>query len=206
MKTISDSSIDMILTDPPYGIKYVSRQRNKTTRYAMLKNDDNNSRFLAYAEFSRILKENRVAAIFSSWKNFADDFAELKKYFDVKNVIIWSKGDGGMGDLRYALATDYEMVTICHKGKCKIRGKRCGSIWQIPKVNPNRMLHPTQKPVELMTALIEKYTDVGDVIFDGYAGSGTVAVAAIKTGRNFLGCEIDPVYLDVATKRVSEAQ
>lgn len=71
MKDMPCGSVDMILTDPPYGI-----------------------RLLAYSEFARILKSDSVPIVFASWKNVAVDIQELQKYFDIKNVIVWFKGGG----------------------------------------------------------------------------------------------------------------
>jgi len=73
--------------------------------------------------------------------------------------------------------------------------------------NPNRAgQHPTQKPVALFEYLIKTYTSVGDVVLDNTIGSGTTAVAAINTGRNFIGIEMDKGYCDIANKRIQEAR
>lgn len=67
-------------------------------------------------------------------------------------------------------------------------------------------LHPTQKPVALYAYLIRTYTKEGDTVLDICMGSGTTGVAAVQTGRNFIGIEIDPGYHAIATKRIAEAQ
>ena len=95
MKQIPDKSIDLVLTDPPYGISFQSNMRVMSEKFNILENDDNNSRFSAYKEIYRILKDNTVAIIFASFKNYAYDFLELEKLFDIKNCIIWDKGGGG---------------------------------------------------------------------------------------------------------------
>ena len=66
--------------------------------------------------------------------------------------------------------------------------------------------HPTQKPIALMSLLIEKFTKPGQTVFDPYMGSGTTGVACMNLGRNFIGCEIDPGYFAIAEKRIVEAQ
>lgn len=96
LKLLPDKSVDLILTDPPYGINYKSNFRVKSEKFSVLQNDDNDSRFVIYAELFRVLKENCVAVIFASWKNVAKDFLELSRLFDVKNMIIWWK-HGGVG-------------------------------------------------------------------------------------------------------------
>lgn len=204
MKDIPYGSVDMILTDPPYDIRYCSNRRVKTDRFDPLKNDDNDSRILAYPEFARILKSDSVAIVFTSWKNIAVDLPELQKYFDVKNIIVWFKGGGGIGDLKHTLSTDYELAIVCHEGKCKLRGKREGSVWTFTKVNSNKMLHPTQKPADLLVHMIEKYTDRNAVVFDPFMGSGSTCVAAANSGRHYIGFEIYEKYFEIARKRLSE--
>ncbi len=93
MKLIPDNSIDLIVTDPPYGIKYQSN-RTKTEKFAVLKNDDNDLRFVSYKEMFRVLKENACCIVFASWKNYAADYIELEKLFSIKNAIIWFKKGG----------------------------------------------------------------------------------------------------------------
>lgn len=204
MKDVPCGSVDMILTDPPYGIRYRSNMRVKTDRFDPLENDDNDTRLLAYSEFARILKSDSVAIVFASWKNVAVDIQELQKYFDIKNIIVWFKGGGGIGDLKHTLSTDYELAIVCHKGKCRLRGKREGSVWSCRKVTPSKMLHATQKPIDLLARMIEKYTDRNAVVFDPFMGSGSTCVAAVNSGRHYIGFEIDEKYFEIARKRLDE--
>lgn len=64
--------------------------------------------------------------------------------------------------------------------------------------------HPTQKPVALVEYLIRTYTDEGGVVLDNCMGSGTTAVAAIRTGRHYIGFEVDPAYCEIAERRIRE--
>ncbi len=73
-------------------------------------------------------------------------------------------------------------------------------------MNPNKMLHPTQKPEKLLEELIEKYSDSGTTVLDCFMGSGTTGVACVNTGRNFIGIELDKGYFDIAQKRIQAAQ
>jgi len=205
MKRIPDASIDLVVTDPPYGIKYQSNMRTKSEKFDVLINDDNDIRFISYLELFRVLKENACCIVFASWKNFADDYKQLEKLFTIRNTIIWYKRGGGMGDLKHSLLTDYEIAIICHKGKCPIRGKRDGSVWEVTKINPNKMQHPTQKPTELIERLIEKFSDEGDIVLDPFLGSGTTAIACINTNRNYIGFELDKHYCDIANERIQKA-
>ncbi len=124
MKQIPDKSVDLVLTDPPYGIDYQSNMRVVSQKFDKLENDNNEFRFLSYPEVYRVLKDNCVAIIFCSFKNYAVDYLEISKLFDIKNCIIWDKGGGGMGDLKHSLSTDYEMAIVAHKGQYRHRNLR----------------------------------------------------------------------------------
>ena len=206
LKNIPDNSVDMVLTDPPYGIKYTSNMRTKSQKFDRLLNDENDLRLLAYGEFARILKNNSVCVVFASWKNMTVDITELQKYFVIKNIIIWFKGGGGMGDLKHTLLTDYEVAIVCRKGKCKIRGKREGSVWQIAKVPPSKMVHPTEKPTALLEKFIKKFTDRNAIVLDAFLGSGSTGVACANTGREFIGIELNEEYFNIARNRISNAK
>ena len=66
--------------------------------------------------------------------------------------------------------------------------------------------HPTQKPIKLMGKLVRRYTQPGATVFDPFMGSGTTGVACVRTGRNFIGCELDEGYFKIAQRRIAEAQ
>src|SRR5688572_21840937 len=161
MKSMPDKCVDLVLTDPPYGISYQSNMRVVSGKFDKLDNDNNSSRLDSYGEMFRVLKDNCVVIIFCSFKNYAEDFNKLKELFDVKNCIIWDKGGGGIGDLSHSLLTDYEMAIVAHKGQSVIRGKREGSVWRESKVFNKAMLHPTEKPVSLIERMVSKFSDEG---------------------------------------------
>jgi site-specific DNA-methyltransferase (adenine-specific) len=118
----------------------------------------------------------------------------------------WQKGGGGIGDLEHSLSTDYEIAIVCHKGMAKIRGKRDGSVWSSPKIIGNRIVHPTEKPVNLIKRIIEKFSDEESVVLDSYLGSGTTAVACKQLNRNFIGIEISEEYCKIAEDRLNNMQ
>ncbi len=202
LPTIKDKSIDLVLTDPPYGINYQSNMRVQTEKFKVLDNDNNDFRFSTYPLIYQKLKDNSVCIVFCSFKNYAFDYLELSKLFDIKNCIIWDKRGGGIGDLVHSLSTDYKMALICHKGNCPIKGKREGSVWNCGKVTPSLMKHPTQKPEGICNKLITKFSDNNAIVLDPFMGSGTTGVAAKELGRSFIGIEISPEYFKIAEKRI----
>jgi len=76
------------------------------------------------------------------------------------------------------------------------------SIIDISKQHPSKNIHPTQKPVALFEYLIKTYTNEGDLVLDNCIGSGTTAVACIKTNRHYIGIELSQAYCDIANKRI----
>ena len=202
MKQLPDKCVELVLTDPPYGIDYQSNMRQASEKFSRIANDTDMDHRAYFSEFARILKDDCVAISFCSWKNYHEEYSQMAGLFSIKNVIIWHKPGGGIGDLEHSLSTDYEMALIAHKGQCKIRGKRDGSVWGCNKVPPLNMVHPTEKPTALMGRLIEKFTDPGAVVLDPFGGSGAVFVAAEGLGRRWFGCELEPKYCAIANKRI----
>lgn len=88
------------------------------------------------------------------------------------------------------------------KGRPLIRGKRWSDVWQFPRIASQKMLHMNQKPVELLERMILSFSDENNLVFDPFMGSGSTGVACQQTNRNFIGCEIDPYYFEVASHRL----
>lgn len=142
---------------------------------------------------------------FSSIKQFS--FFEqvlLENSYKIKNIIIWDKLNGGMGDTSTTYAPRYEILFYCEKGKTKIKGKRYDDIWQFAKIKSKIQVHQNQKPIEILERCIINHSNENDVIFDGFMGSGSTGVACVNTNRNFIGIELDKTYFDIASKRINE--
>ena len=205
MKRIPDGSVDLIVTDPPYLINYkTGRRKDKTHRFNdVILNDDNEQLITDYVkECYRIMKDDTAMYLFCS-SNKVDFFKkELEKVFSIKNMIIWVKNNHTAGDLESAFGRKYEIVFLVNKGQRKFNGERLTDIWEFPKVSSDSQLHQNQKPIELIKRCVEKHSNVGDVVFDGFMGSGTTAAAALDTNRNYIGFELDEYYFNVAEKRL----
>ena len=205
MKRIPDGSVDLIVTDPPYLMNYkTGRRKDKTHRFNdVILNDDNEQLITDYVkECYRIMKDDTAMYLFCS-SNKVDFFKkELEKVFSIKNMIIWVKNNHTAGDLESAFGRKYEIVFLVNKGQRKFNGERLTDIWEFPRVSGDGQLHQNQKPIELIKRCIEKHSDVDDVVFDGFMGSGTTAAAALDTNRNYIGFELDEYYFNVAEKRI----
>ena len=205
MKRIPDGSVDLIVTDPPYLINYkTGHRKDKAHRFNdVILNDDNEQLITDYVkECYRILKEDSAMYLFCSSHKVDFFKRELEKEFSIKNMIIWVKNNHTAGDLESAFGRKYEIVFLVNKGQRKFNGERLTDIWEFPRVSGDGQLHQNQKPIELIKRCIEKHSNVGDVVFDGFMGSGTTAAAALDTNRNYIGFELDEYYFNVAEKRL----
>ena len=105
-----------------------------------------------------------------------------------------------MGDLSFPWKPDFEEIYVVGK---RFTGRRTTSVLKYNADTGSDRAHPTEKPVPLMAELVGKV--VGHTILDPFAGSGTTGVACVELGRKFVGIEIDPVYFDIACRRIEQA-
>ena len=193
-----DESVNAIITDPPYGINYVSQTG------AMIKNDKAPFIWFLYDAF-RVLKSGGTLLCFTRWdveQTFIDAI-ELAG-FRVKSEVIWDKVYHGMGDTKAAFAPAHENIVFAIKGKYSFPGGRPKDLVTFSKLGSAQMIHPTEKPVGLIANLITAVTKPDDLILDPFAGSGSTLVAAKKSGRRFIGVELDDEYYEKARRRIEE--
>lgn len=203
MKNIPDGSVDLVLTDPPYGMDFQSHRRKEV--YAKIKNDTSLEWLDGYfAECSRILKDDTAIYCFCSWHNVDIFKKAFEKYFKLKNIIVWVKNNHGSGDLKASYAPKHEFILYGNKGRRTFYGKRMEDVIFANKTKNEN--HPTEKPIDLLEQFINNSTEKNAVVFDGFMGSGSTGVACINTNRNFIGIELDKGYFDIAEKRINEAQ
>ena len=199
MKDIPDCSVDLVLTDPPYGIAFKSNHRKE--KYNEIRNDKSLEWLEKYVgECFRILKDNTAAYFFCSWHNIDAFKQAIEKKFKIKNILIWEKNNTSMGDLKASYAPKYEMIIFAHKGRKLLNGFRYADI--IKANRTGNKLHPTEKPVDLLELFIKNSSDENAVVFDGFMGSGSCGVACVNTNRNFIGIELDEGYFQIAKQRI----
>ena len=200
IKQLPDESISLIVQDPPYGVNYQSGMRAEA--FDVLQGDAE-ADFSILPELYRVLKNHSAIYTYTSWHVYEMWKSELAKYFTVKNMCIWAKGGGGMGDLEGAFAVDFEICIYAVKGRHILNSPRSGAVWKLRKDAGADYVHPTQKPMSAMEMPILKSSKAGDIVLDPYMGSGTTAMAALNCGRRFIGFEIDPKHHAEAVKRVN---
>lgn len=207
MKTIPDESVDLVLTDPPYGINYQSmRRKDKSKRMPKIKNDI--KPFIEFIpELKRIIKSTGCAMIFTRWDVQQYFVSEIEKNgLHVRNVLIWDKKAHGMGDLKRAYGSRYESIIFVSKDGFRFPGKRPQDIIEAKRVPAEKLVHPNEKPIGLQETLVQQVTKTGAVVLDCFMGSGSTGVACVNTGRSFIGIELDKNYYDIACGRINQAQ
>ena len=201
MKQIPDGDIDMVLTDIPYGEvnRKSSGLRNLDKGLADVWEID----MEAFCnEIGRICKG--TAYIFCGIKQISEITERLQETGFSTRLGQWEKSNPSPMNGTKVWLSGSEFCVIGRKPKATFNRKCEKPIWIFP-VGVNK-IHPTQKPVKLFEYLIESSSNIGDKVFDPCMGSGTTAIAAMNTKRNFIGFELDKNYCDIANKRIEAAQ
>lgn len=193
LKALPDKSIDLILTDSPYGKK----ADKGTNGFGAAKNRRYTGGWDGMIPPPELFKE-----MFRVAKNLiifgGNYFGHL---LPPSNCwIFWDK----KGDVAFQNPfADGELIYTTFKKPVKrIVFKQQGFITD----SKDKRYHPTQKPTELVQQLIEMFSEPGQLICDPFLGSGTTAVAAVKSGRHYIGYEIDPGYFQICCDRLDEAE
>ena len=233
MRSIPDGSVDLILTDPPYG--------TTACKWDSVIDFD-----LMWAELKRVIKPNGAIVLFgsepfssalrmSNIKGFKYDWVWLKSrtvgFLNAKNaplkkyehIHVFSEGmtaNGSKRNMPYnpqGLVEINEIRSSVSQGADTVVGtrpSRRNKYISKHKGFPSNILeyknepsqqHPTQKPVPLLEYLIRTYTDENETVLDFTMGSGSTGVAALNTGRKFIGIELDPTYFAIAKNRIENA-
>lgn len=207
--------VDHVLADPPYeAIMHAA----KTGAARPIRTDGRDEiKSLDFASIDEIRQPvaDAVSAICDGWAllfcapegvgRWADAInASPAKY---KRACTWVKPDStpqlnGQGP---AMGAENFVAAWCGRSYAKWNagGKR-GVYTHLTNPPDRDGAHPTEKPVRLMTELVEDFTNPGDLILDPFMGSGTTGVACVRLGRRFIGIEINPVYFDIARRRISD--
>jgi DNA modification methylase len=194
LKQLPDSCVDLIVTDPPYGVRYQDGFGRT------IPNDDDPSRVLsAFTDLYRILRQDSVCISFYGWGH-VDAFFRAWRQAGFRPVghIVWVK--------EYASRTRYlryrhEQAYVLAKGRPALPAEPLDDIQ--PWTYSGNADHPTQKSEEILIPLIEAFTRPGQVVLDPFAGSGSTLVAAAMTGRRYMGIELDQQYCAAARKRLA---
>lgn len=193
-----------MITDPPYfiglnhnGVKPDMADLNIATPfYRQL-----------IPELLRVLTDDGSLYWFTDWRGYPYYFGVLSEFLDIDNLLVWDKKNGP-GTF---YTNEHELVIFATRNrKFCVKGAR-NIIREIPSFSSGAQkadgpkVHPTQKPTQLISKLILDSTDPGDTVLDCFAGSATTGVSCIRTGRRFLGIEIQARHFENGCARLKEA-
>jgi site-specific DNA-methyltransferase (adenine-specific) len=226
MADLPDKSIDLIITDPPYGLSYQSPRPIEGNEKSLIENDgfDEFMKLLERfrIELDRIMADNSEAYVFSGGGGalkpiLAYSWLEYNKAtrYRVKNLIVWDKEYVGMGwDWRFQYETIFQLsagdgLTNANSETGHYTGAGClgsarSNIIRCKKEIPGVDDHPTMKPVPLIEKIL--MAKRSELVFDPFMGSGTTAVAAERQKRPWFGVELNPTYHKLGCDRVWREQ
>lgn len=217
MSRLPDKSIDLIVTDPPYEVTVNGGNGNccprgltKSLTASLRDNDISNGYDIVSvnSEFIRIMKNINIYI----WCNIAQVYDYLQFYVGqykcAYSILTWHKTNTPPTYSNKYL-TDTEYCLYFHKNaKCSPYNYDSAKTYYISKKEPERndnWGHPTQKPVEFIERMIRNSSDVGDVVYDPFMGSGTTAVACVRNGRKYIGSEINHKFYSASVERLVAA-
>ncbi|MDJ0922275.1 MAG: DNA methyltransferase [Henriciella sp.] len=194
LKDAPNESVDLVVTDPPYLVKYKDRLGRT------LANDDNPDAVLSvFDEIYRILKPSSYCISFYGW-NAVAEFAERWKSLGFATVghIVWVKSYASrQGHTRYR----HESAFVLAKGWPQKPQNPIPDV--LPWEYTGNKHHPTEKAVSVIEPLIKGFSKPGDVVVDPFSGSGSTSVAAALHGRDYIGIDVEERYCAHARERIA---
>jgi len=212
----------MVITDPPYNVPIEGnvsglgavRHRN----FAMASGEMDEAEFAAFLTracslLAKYSSDGSIHFIFMDWRHMSELLAAGRQvYTELKNLCVWTKNHTGMGAF---YRSRHELVFVFKHGRASHRnnvllgkyGRDRANVWayatpRTPTDEGNLLaLHPTVKPVTLVADAIMDCSARGEVVLDGFLGSGTTVIAAERTARRCYGVELDPLYVDTIVRR-----
>lgn len=207
-RLIGKDKIAMILCDPPYGVSYVESKRGLVKLRATkdIVNDDivDASSYEAFTKdwleaIKTHLTRKNTVYIFNSDRMLLPTAQALKATGGkFAQLLVWAKTQAVIGRLDYL--PQHELILYGWYGTHTFNKSKDKSILTYPKPHRSK-LHPTMKPVGLLRRLVLNSSKVGDVVFDGFVGSGSTLLACEQTNRRCLAVELDSEYCQIVIKR-----
>lgn len=207
LTSIPSSSVDLVITDPPYESLEKHRSIGTTTRLKHSKSSSNdwfaifpNARFLdLFTELYRVMRRNSHFYLFCDPETafFAKPIAE-RVGFKFWKPVIWDKKTIGMG---YHYRARYEFVLFFEKGKRKLSNLGVSDIIEVKRIHNG---YPSEKPIAVSEVLIKQSSSRSELVIDPFMGSGSVGAASARLGRDFAGTDTCAEAERITRKRLVE--
>jgi len=221
MKEMPDGSVDLIVTSPPYNLKNSTGNGMKDGRggkwanAALQKGYSHHNDCMPHNEYVkwqrdclsemfRLIPEDGAIFYNHKWRvqgGLLQDRQDIINGFPVRQIIIWQRAGGLNFNAGYFLPT-YEVIYLIAKPKFKLvpKANAYGDIWEIPQEMKNG--HPAPFPVKLIDRIVSSTN--AKIVLDPFMGSGTTAISAINSKRDYVGIDISPEYCGMAEKRIKQ--
>ena len=214
---------DLVFTDPPYNVAIDGNVCGlgsvKHREFAFASGEMSESQFTTFlaetlGNMSRVMRDGAIAFVCMDWRHMTEVLAAGGQAFtELKNLVVWNKTNGGMGAFyrsKHELVFVFKQGTASHTNTFGLgeTGRYRTNVWDyagISSIGANRSdelaMHPTVKPVALIADAIRDCSKRGEIVLDGFGGSGSTLIAAEKTGRSARLIEYDPLYCDTILRR-----
>jgi DNA modification methylase len=225
-RLLAGDRAQMVFTDPPYNVEIDGHVCGlgdvKHREFAMASGEMSPAEFTAFlarvfANLAGHAADGAIHFVCMDWRHMGEVMAAAAPaYSELKNLCVWAKSNGGMGSL---YRSQHELVFVYKSGRgahinnvaLGAHGRYRTNVWSYPGINgfgasrdAELAMHPTVKPVALVADAILDCSRRKGLVLDAFAGSGTTLVAAERAGRRGFGIELDPLYCDVAVRRLAQ--
>jgi hypothetical protein len=213
----------MAFTDPPYNVPISGHVCGlgsvRHGEFAMASGEMSREAFRTFlgsvlGQLAEHSCDGAIHFVCMDWRHILDLLCVGEEHYDaLKNICVWNKTNGGMGSL---YRSKHELVAVFKAGSAPhvnnvelgVHGRYRTNVWDYAGINSfgsdrdaELAMHPTVKPVALVEDAILDCSRRGDIVLDGFAGSGTTIIAAERAGRRCRAIELDPKYVDVTLRR-----
>jgi DNA modification methylase len=220
---LGNQPVDLVFTDPPYNVPIDGHVSGlgavKHREFAMAAGEMSEAAFTAFltetlGAMAGVCRDGAIAFVCMDWRHMGEVLTAGKAVFsELKNLCVWNKTNGGMGTF---YRSKHELVFVWKVGDAPHTntfglgdtGRYRTNVWDyagISSISASRSdelaMHPTVKPVAMVADAIRDCSKRGDIVLDGFGGSGSTLIAADKTGRVARLIEYDPGYCDVIVNR-----
>ena len=212
---IEEGKIDLVITDPPYelpswsGGGFMNEEKRDWINEMNVDNLSRSYNIEKYAEMLYNVQGGKINAYFFCNKLQIPEYFRvyIGKYKCKFDILTWHK-DNAMPTFKGKYLTDTEYILYFrNKGGCAPKCYEDAKTWWVKSINikdKEKYGHPTIKPLDIVRTLIRNSSKEGDLVFDGFLGSGTTRIGCYLEKRNFIGCEIDEKFYHIQEERFLE--
>lgn len=207
MHTLGASSVDAIVTDPPYCSGSVGETQRTAAKVQGLRRDQRHAWFVGdnmgtaglvfllrsmAFESVRVVKPSGSIVVFCDWRQVSNIAPAIESAgLRFQNMLVWDKGSMGLG---LGFRCQHELALHFTNGAPEYHAADVGNVLRASRVPTDERQHQAQKPVDLLMSIVRVVAPEGGLVLDPFAGSASTGVACLRTGRRFLGIERDPLH------------